>query len=178
LDNVHGLSIYFPLGTDLVLTTTNLHMSATYTLDELQFVADTKWKALINKYYVVRGSPVPTSTTEGHVDGVQIPDVTPPTTTMTITGILKAGQAITVTWAATDTQTGVVSATLWHMSHLDPWTAVMTQTGSSGVFLFTLHQQCPQELVVRATDHAGNIESFDAAVRLHCLYLPAILKNK
>jgi hypothetical protein len=198
LDHAHGLSIFLPLGEDLelpiLITETspitpglvisrNLRLRETYSSDQLQFVGDTMWGGLIDTYYDVVSSPVPTDTTEGPVDGPQIPDVTPPQTIITVTGTLAVGEAITVTWVATDTQTGVAGATLWHCPPRGEWTATLTQTGSSGVFPFTLSDACMNSLSVRAIDEAGNREPLDTSSNMvvinvqRCIYLPLIFKH-
>jgi hypothetical protein len=86
---------------------------------------------------------------------------------------------------ATDTQTGVVSGTLWHRPPRGAWTAVQTQTGSSGVFPFTLSAWCENGFAVRAGDEAGNIEALGNGSNVvivevqpcHYLYLPLTLKR-
>ena len=171
LDNVHGLSIFLPLGEDLelkfVVTETspitpgliisrNLRLREMYTSDQLQFVGDTSWKNLIGTYYAA--STVPTNTTGGPVIGLQEPDVTPPQSMVTPQGIFTAGQSITLTWVATDTQTGVTGASLWHQLPGGSWDEVETHSGLSGTFSITLSFMCINSLAVRAVDQAGNIE--------------------
>ena len=66
LDNVHGLSVYLPLGEDLILPITiaetspitpgrvitrYLHLREMYVCDQLQFACDTHWDELIAAYY-------------------------------------------------------------------------------------------------------------------------------
>ena len=198
LDDVHGLSIFLPLGEDLelpiVITETSpitpslvisrhLRLRDMYSGDQLQFVEDTAWGGLIATYYDVVSSPVPTDTTEGPVDGLLTPDVTPPQTTITVTGAFAVGETITVTWVATDTQTGVAGATWWYRPPRGQWTAVLTQTGSSGVFRFTLSHACVNGFAVRAIDKAGNVEPLDSgsnmiAVNVQpCIYMPLIFKH-
>jgi hypothetical protein len=200
LDDAHGLSIFLPLGEDLelpiVITETspitpglfisrNLRLREMYSSDQLQFVGDTMWGELIDTYYDVVASPVPTDTTEGPVDGPQIPDVTPPQAIITVSGTFAVGEAITVTWVATDTQTGVAGATLWHWPPRGEWTATLTGTGSSGVFPFTLTEACLNSLSVRAIDKAGNREPLDSGSNRIVLnvqpciytYLPLIFKH-
>jgi hypothetical protein len=201
LDDAHGLSIFLPLGEDLELPilitetstitpglvlTRNLRLRDTYSDDQLQFVADTSWGALINTYYEVISSPVPAGTTEGPVPGLLTPDVTPPRTTITATGTFAVGEAITITWVATDSQTGVDGATLWHRPPHGQWTAVLTQTGSSGTFSFTfttLSEACMNKFAVRAFDNAGNVESLDSGLNMifvnvqGCQYLPLVCRR-
>jgi parallel beta-helix repeat protein len=198
LDDVHGLSIFLPLGEDLelpiVITETSpitpslvisrhLRLRDMYSGDQLQFVGDTAWGGLIATYYDVVSSPVPTGTTEGPVDGLLTPDVTPPQTTITVTGAFAVGETITVTWVATDTQTGVAGATWWYRPPRGQWTAALTQTGSSGVFPFTLSHACANRFAVRAIDKAGNVEPLDSgsnmiAVNVQpCIYMPLIFKH-
>jgi parallel beta-helix repeat protein len=200
LDDVHGLSIFLPLGEDLelpiVITETspitpglvisrNLRLREMYSSDQLRFVGDTAWGDLIDTYYDVVSSPVPTDTTEGPADGLQVPDVTPPQTIVTITGAFTVGETISVTWVATDTQSGVDGATLWHLPPYGQWAPTLTQTGSSGVFPFTLPERCRTGFAVRATDKAGNMESLDSGSNMvivnvqPCSYsfLPLIFKS-
>ena len=197
LDDVHGLSVFLPLGEDLelpiVITETspitpglvisrNLRLREMYASDQLQFVEDTAWGALIDAYYRVVSSPVPTGTTEGPVDGPQNPDVTPPQTTITVTGVFTVGKTITVTWVTTDAQTGPLSGTLWHQPPSGSWSAVLTQGGSSGVFTFVLLTGGENRFAVCSTDKAGNLEPLNHGpntfvVRVEArVYLPLILK--
>lgn len=198
LDNVHGLSIFLPLGEDLelrfVVTETspitpgliisrNLRLREMYSSDQLQFVGDTSWKNLIDAYYAAAASTVPTSTTTGPVNGLQEPDVIPPQSMVTLQGQFTAGQIITLTWIATDTQTGVMNASLWHQLPSGSWSNVSTQTGSAGSFSFTLPFTCINKLAVRAVDRAGNVEpigqgantvSIDTA---YCARLPVLFRG-
>ncbi len=200
LDDVHGLSIFLPLGEDLelpivvtetstitpgLIITRNLRLREMYSGEQLQFVEDTAWGGLIDTYYDVVSSPVPTATTEGPVDGPQTPDVKPPKTTITITGQFAVGETITVTWVATDTQAGVAGAALWHRPHSCQWTSVLTQTGCSGAFHFSLSNRCMNGLSVRAVDKAGNVEPLSSGsntIDLNVqpcsyIYLPIVFKN-
>lgn len=201
LDGVRGLSVFLPLGEDLELPITitetseitpdlvitrNLRLRDAYTGDQLLFVKDTAWGNLIRTYYDVVASPVPTGTTDGPVDAPQKPDVAPPRTTITATGIFAVGEVVTFTWAATDTETGVESASLWHRGSCSPETAVLTQTGvSSGTFVLplTLTESCLSKFAVRAVDQAGNRESFDNGFNIvtrlvdPCIFLPLVIKD-
>jgi hypothetical protein len=198
LDDVHGLSVFLPLGEDLelpiVITETSpitpglvisrhLRLREMYASDQLQFVEDASWGTLIDTYYRVVSSPVPTGTTEGPVNGPQNPDVTPPQTTITVTGAFTVGKTITVTWVATDTQTGPLSGTLWHQPPSGSWSAVLTQGGSSGVFTFVLLTGGENRFAVCSTDRAGNLEppnhgpnTVVVPVKAR-VYLPLILKR-
>lgn len=195
LDNVHGLSIFLPLGEDLQLPmrivsdtstiTVNVPLRDTYSSDQLQFLADTAWRALIDAYYTAIASPVPSSTAEGHIDGLLTPDVTPPRTTIMLTGTFVVGEVITITWVATDTQTGVAGAMLWlHRPPAQP-VAVLVQGGSSGVFTSTLalSQGCLSGIAVRAFDGAGLIEPWDSGANMEmirmepCVCLPLIFRR-
>ena len=196
LDDVHGLSIFLPLGEDLELplpvTTTltgtlvltrNLRLRDMYTPEQLQFASDTAWDGMIDAYYAV-AAPVPTATTQGPVTGLLTPDVTPPQTSITLTGALTRDQSIDIVWHSVDRQTGVAQATLWHRPPRGTWTAVMTQTGSAGAFPFTLSQWCENGFAVQAVDQAGNIEPMEHGANLqiievqpcHYLFLPLTLK--
>jgi hypothetical protein len=121
-------------------------------------VGDSAWGSLIDSYYDVVASPIPTGTTEGPVDGLQRPDITPPATHISLSGTLAVGENITVTWSAADTQSGVTAATLWHRPPRQAWQSVTTQTASAGAFPFSLSQWCGNGFAVRAVDGAGNVE--------------------
>ncbi len=198
LDDVHGLSIFLPLGEDLELpipvTTTltgtlvlthNLRLRDTYTPEQLQFAADTAWDGMIDAYYAAVATPVPTATTQGPVAGLQRADVTAPQTTITLTGALTRGQTIDVVWQSIDQQTGVAQATLWHRPPRGAWTAIMTQTGRAGAFPFTLSQWCENGFAVQAVDQAGNIEPREHGPNwqiievqpCHEIFLPLTLKS-
>lgn len=199
LDNVHGLSIFLPLGEDLELPilitetspitpglviTRNVRLRDMYSRDQLQFVNDTAWKGLIDAYYEVVSTPVPTSTTEGPVEGPLMPDVTPPQTAITVTGTFAVGEMITVTWSATDTQTSVAGVVIWRYRPPAPWMIVRVQPGASGVFTstLTLAQGCTNGFAVRAFDGAGNVEQWSGANTAlimvePCVCLPLVSKN-
>jgi parallel beta-helix repeat protein len=199
LDNVHGLSIFLPLGEDLQLpivitetsqitpgleVTRNLHLRELYSSSELQFVGDINWGGLINTYYQVV-SVTAVTRDDGPLGGLREPDVTAPRTIITVTGAPSLGRAITLTWEAVDIQpgsdragSGVRDATLWYRPPFGHWTPVLTQTGSSGVFSFMLSTPCLTGLAVLATDRAGNVESVtpgENAISVdvpYCRYLP------
>jgi len=199
LDDAHGLSIFLPLGEDLelpvVITETspitptlvlsrNLRLRDLYTCDELRFVCDTSWDTMIEVYYDVAASLPPTDTTAGPVDGLLPPDISAPRTVVTAAGTIGFGEPISVTWVSTDTQAGVDAAALWHRPPDGAWTAVLTQTGSSGVFSFTSSGRCENVFSVRAVDRAGNLEPLDSGANVvvvdlqpcGCVYLPLILR--
>jgi len=205
LDGVHGLSIFLPLGEDLefptIITETvtgapgqvltrPLRLRDMYTADQLQFVGDTAWGDLIETYYAVVASPVPTDAPKGPVDGLITPDITPPQTTITVSGDFVAGATITVTWVATDTQSGASAATLWRRPFLGQWAPVSSpQGGASGTFAFALPlalcERCLNELAVRTTDEAGNVEPLEHGSNIqaifvqpcNALYVPVTLKR-
>lgn len=196
LDNVHGLSIFLPLGEDLELpivitetmpvtpslvVTRDLRLRDMYAGDQLQFVSSTVWGQLINTYYNVVSSPVPTDTIGGPVGILLTPDFTPPQTVITWTGAFTVGQAITITWGTTDAQSGLGSTTLWYQSPAGQWTTVMTQTGDSGIFPFTWPANCESRLAVLSIDKAGNSEvpgsanAINAKVQIcEHVYLPIV----
>jgi hypothetical protein len=202
LTDAHGLSAFLPLGEDLELPivvtetsgfapgevlTRNLRLRDSYTDAQLRFVADTSWDSLIHLYYDLTASPVPTDTTVGPAEGLISPDVTSPRTTISVSGPLTVGQTITVTWISTDTQSGVLSASLWHRPYQGEWMTVGSpQSGSSGVFSFTLFEQCLNDFAVQATDEAGNVEpieneSNEASINVQpcsLIYLPLVEKSK
>jgi hypothetical protein len=195
LDNVHGLSIFLPLGEDLelsievtatspispeVVITRNLRLRDTYTDDQLEFVRNTHWAQLITAYYAITASKPPTATLPGPQSGLLPPDVTPPRTLITFTGAITAGQMITVSWVTSDTETGVRQVDLlWKPAGQD-WTTVMTQTGEAGVWSFIWPHGGREGLGVRAIDGAGNIEPFRLSSNTVLLdvwarvYLPAV----
>jgi hypothetical protein len=169
MDNLHGLSIFLPFGEDLALNPpptgatptqqSNLRLRDLYRGDELRFVQDTQWKSLIETYYTAVGTPVPPGFTDGPVTTLLPTDVTPPTTTLTLTPAFAPGKVIVMTWVATDTQTGVVGASLvWYNVSSTQWITHSTQMGTSGRFTFTIPQHFGG-LAVRAFDKAGNVET-------------------
>ncbi|MBN2007169.1 MAG: right-handed parallel beta-helix repeat-containing protein [Anaerolineae bacterium] len=168
LEDVHGLSIFLPFGEDLELPvmitdtegiTRNVRLRDMYTGDQLQFLADSGWKALIDTYYEVGASEVTTDTTQGPVEGLLIPDVSPPQTYITVTGSLTANQDIYLTWDAMDDQSGTAGATFWYRSFGGEWTNVgLTMPVSSGLIPFKWSRHCEYSLAVRAVDKAGNVE--------------------
>jgi parallel beta-helix repeat protein len=182
LDNVHGLSIFLPLGEDLELPisitetspitpglviTRNLRLRDMYTCEQLQFVCDTSWAGLINTYYELVPTPVLTGTTTGPVDGLLPPDITPPSTVINITGTPEIGQDIEIAWASSDHQAGVREASLWHHPSHGEWASVgPSQAGSSGLFSFTLSDICENQFAVRATDQAGNLEPLGSGANI------------
>jgi hypothetical protein len=205
-DNLHGLSVFLPLGEDLELvvsdtvslapqpTATRLvPLRDTYTSGELRFVGDTAWGTLINAYYNIVA--VPTSTTNGPVDGLVATDITPPRTTIAVAGAFAVGEQISITWSGEDLQTnvdgatipgsGVNGATLWYQPPgiNRPSEVVSTQGGTAGVFLFTLSERGCNTFAVLAIDKVGNVEPFHGsnntfvvrtADQLCPAYLPAI----
>ena len=129
-----------------------------YTSDQLEFVGATVWKNLIETYYDLVYSPVPTDTTKGPVGKLLTPDVTPPTTTVGFSGTITVGQAITATWVVTDTESKPSNTVLWYQPPQGQWAPVLTLTASSGTFSFTWPERCESGLAVRSTDNAGNEE--------------------
>jgi len=78
LDNAHGISIYLPLGQDLLMTlededgiTETVKVRDWYTDDQLSFAANTQWNEFIATYYAVTSTPVPTSTLQGPRGGIR-----------------------------------------------------------------------------------------------------------
>ncbi|MBN1486001.1 MAG: hypothetical protein JW981_00080, partial [Anaerolineae bacterium] len=205
LDNAHGLSIFLPLGEDLefsiMLTETspisasiivrrNLRLRDLYTPEQLQFLADTTWDTLINSYYDVFSASIPTyirPTTQEPVGGLQVPDVTPPETTIELTGPLTAGETITINWTTVDAQTGVEEVRLWHRSSQIEWYEVdAVQTLELNQWRFTLQHSGENAFSVRGIDSAGNIEPLQnqsnivvvmVASKPGTIFLPVILKE-
>jgi hypothetical protein len=194
LDNVHGLSIFLPLGEDLLLPVTvsqasvlapaqtiDLHLRDTYTTTQLLFVSDTTWESLIDKYYKIVA--VPTGTTNGPIGGLLTSDSIPPQTTITITGRLDLSQTIRIEWSATDKQldvhgnridgAGVTGATLWWQPpppQKEPM-PIATQGDVKGAFTFTLTKRGCNILSVRAIDQVSNIEPLVNGPNARTVYL-------
>lgn len=177
LENAHGLSVFLPLGEDLefpiVLTPTlavtarpvatdYLHMRDLYTCDQLSFVCDTAWKGMIDAYY--SWASVPVTSTQELTRSLLTPDYAAPETIITLTGMLTAGQDITVTWTTRDAGTGVKGAELWYRPLNGVWTVVRPlQPGNAGRFLFTLPHTCGNGIAVRGVDWAGNREPVNSS---------------
>ncbi len=194
LDNVHGLSIFLPLGEDLqlplVMTDTEgithtLHLRDMYTADQLRFLQDAKWKTLIDTYYGGI-TDIPSNTPSGPVTGLLVPDITIPQTVITATGALRVNQGIYLTWHATDDQSGVAGASFWYRPPNGVWTSGgLTMPISSGFIPFRWASICEYELAVRAVDKAGNVEPFYHGQNTQqffivpCLrvYLPLLLRD-
>lgn len=198
LDNAHGISLFLPLGEDLILpiTTTSeitpglvitqyKHLYESYTASQLDFVRDTHWGEMIAEYYAIVESPIPTDTTRGPLKGLLMPDVVPPYTVITITGIYTAGNEIAIQWSASDLGSGVSGAELWHQALGEEWRiASSPQSGLSGTFTFGLTTGCTLGLAVRGIDKAQNFEAYDDDENNtylyvdYCTQLPLILKNR
>jgi hypothetical protein len=186
----YGLSIFLPVGEDLELpiTTTetspitptltitrNVRLRDLYTGDQLDFVSVTGWDRFINRYYAAAAG-VLTSTMPGPVvEQLLSPDVTPSQTIITLTGWTSTG--ITLTWTAADAESGVNGAALWTRPAGGQWVStVLSQTGTSGVFVYQAINRC-DELAVRASDAAGNLEPAEHSsnyVATRCVYLPLV----
>ncbi len=199
LDNAHGLSIFLPLGEDLELplvitetspitpgleVTRNLRLRELYSSSELQFVGDTSWGNLINAYYQAI-SVTATTKDAVPVGGLLEPDVAAPRTIITATGTPVLGSMITLTWEASDLQpgSGVGGAAFWHRPPSGQWTPLLTQTNTSGLFLFTVSAPCLNGLAVRAVDKSGNIEAVSSGSNTifidvpYCRFLPVISRQ-
>lgn len=209
---VHGLSIFLPLGEDLELDipitetspitpglvmTRNLKLREMYTCLQLSFMCDyaggseTGWARLINSYYDVAPPPVDTKT--GPLGGVLEPDVTPPQTVITVTGTIRKGEAIHITWTSKDPEggpaTGVKGAQVWHLEANGEWKPIEQieeswQAGTLGEFIVPLKWVCQNSLAVRAEDNSGNLESPNSGantVKLEiptCVRLPLLVRGK
>jgi hypothetical protein len=112
------------------------------------------------------------------VDGLQVPDITPPQTRLALAGTARLGETITLAWEASDDRTGVARAALWHQSPQGEWEDTgQAQDGSSGQFSFTLTEACGHRFSIRSADGAGNLEPFDNganAIALAVDYCPAL----
>jgi hypothetical protein len=171
LENVHGLSIYLPLGEDLELpivitetvginasdaVTRNLRLRETYAASQLQFVADTDWELLIDTYY--ESVTVPPALRSVSAIGLLLPDYSPPQSVITVTGDLTVGETIYLDWLSTDLESGVSIVTLWQQPLFGAWQKVAQKSAASGSYAFTLAQFCSNGFAVTAKDRAGNIE--------------------
>lgn len=163
----NGLSIFLPLGEDLELpititettgSTRNLRLRDLYTAEQLQFVGDTGWGELITTYYDIIAPPP--EEIEGPLPGLQPVDITPPTTAVSYSGRPGSQQVVEIFWEATDTESAVAGATLWHRTYQGEWINTgRTQEGAAGKFQVTLGVRfCQEEFAVRSLDFAGNEE--------------------
>ena len=173
LDNVHGLSIYLPLGEDLELpiliteTTTmaptdvvtrNLRLREMYSDTQLQFVADTDWDQLIDTYYT--SIAVLASVRNQKTLGLLHTDYTPPQSVITFTGQITIGEMITMSWSASDLQAGIKNVTLWYRPTHSDWSQLAVQSNATGVYLTEISDICRIGFAALATDKAGNQEIF------------------
>ncbi len=194
LENVHGLSIFFPLGEDLelpvIITDTKgmtrpLRLRDTYTTEQLQFLADVNWKALIDLHY--EGAPwIPIAGIQGPAARLLVPDIQTPQTYITVTGPLTVNRGVYLTWNAQDHQSGVGGASFWYRHFGSDWTSAgLTMPIASGMIPFRWSHICEYELAVRAIDKAGNMEPFYHGANTlklliaPCLrlYLPLIMRR-
>jgi parallel beta-helix repeat protein len=184
LDNAHGLSIFLPLGEQLQLPviitetggiTRNLSLLETYSSEQLRFVNDHTWDALIGQYYAKYGSTIPVVVrTAGSPLGLQPADIFPPQTMITVTGEIGVGKSITIQWSATDpvtgtgrAATGVEAAGLWRQGPRGEPKLEGTQTGSAGSFTFTITETGRYAFAVLAQDRVGNVEPFDHGANIY-----------
>lgn len=187
LDNLHGLSIFLPLGEDLelrpppglvpALQQEYPRLRSTYTA-ELRFVAETRWKALIDSYYGATAIAPPVRSTNGPVDSPLLPDFTSPETTITVTGELAAGQSLTIDWSARDEQSGVELVRFVRRLPTADWELVAVSEAPAGSFAYAVSGQC-DDIAVYAIDGAGNIEFIRPRTNglLSCdLVLPQIVR--
>jgi hypothetical protein len=181
-DYAHGPSIYFPLGEDQEFTITDtlsttpteiityhISLRSLYTPDQLIFLQDTSWESLIDAYYVITETLVPTTSPGRPVGDLQIPDVTAPQTgIIPPPGSYGLGDTIEVSWATTETQSGLDSTTLWYRpSQFADWeisTTVPAEQGNSAQF--TIPYICDLELAVTGTDQSGNMETIGGQNRV------------
>jgi hypothetical protein len=173
LERVHGLSIFLPLGEDLELVSLspsaldrNPRLRETYTSEQLLFAGETYWAALIDRYYQTAGN-VPGAATQGPLEGLIPPDVTPPQSSISVSSPQYPGQEVTIAWSAEDRQSGVASASLWVRPPGGEWAAAgPAQAGPpgaslSGLFVYPASAACGAAFAVRAVDAAGNVEPPD-----------------
>lgn len=200
LDNTNGLSVFLPFGEDLRFDVTDtaqapgatpsetaeLRLLDLYNADELRFVRDSQWRALIDTYYQRYGSGrIPTVTkVRRELDGLQVPDVDPPEIAISLEGEVRPGQAVTLRWSATDAQSGVLGARLYRQQVDGSWLPVGSIVrAESGAFTVEAESRCIERYGVFATDNAGN----EARPRggseevnlypLHCAALPYALRD-
>lgn len=198
LDNVHGLSIFLPLGEDLQLPlpisstlpidetgTRNIRLRDTYTTRELRFVADSTWGTMIERYYQLKDGTIPTETTTGPVAGLQEPDIVPPQSTLTFVGNQQVGADITLSWNSNDAKSGVRGVTIWQKQAENDWLQIGASTAPSGTQSVHLATNCRNSFAVNGTDQAGNIEPIVPGANMLVVdvepcyrsYLPAIANN-
>jgi hypothetical protein len=180
LDNVHGLSIFLPLGEDLelpdVITSTspitpglvmtqNVKLRAIYTANQLRFVDEHSWDELVSAYYTAVATPVMTATTTGPAAGLQEPDVIPPQSVITASPLVNVGETLAVHWSTTDSKSSLKQVALWRQPPGGEWAAVVTQTvpldtgrSASGTFATVLDEGCTHRLAVIAVDAIDNRE--------------------
>ncbi|MBV7326844.1 hypothetical protein KFU94_01005 [Chloroflexi bacterium TSY] len=185
LTNVHGLSIFLPIGEELelpiIITTTsqitsetvltrNLQLREMYTKNQLKFVERTKWGDLIDRYYELATPSI--GVTDGPIDGLLQPDISPPETFITYTGVPNIGDNIQISWQLTDTQSAIISATLWQKLPTENWTVKQSvqyveensDIGQSSRFIkdnsenILLSEICTHKFSLQAMDSAGNLE--------------------
>ena len=176
LDGVHGLSIFLPLGEDLLFDLQGvqapdpaalLHLRDVYSSDQLRFVAATSWRGLIERYYELAAAGVPTETADGPADGLLPPDVTPPQTAVTVMGRQSLGQGLSLAWSADDSQSGVAGAALWVRQKGGDWLDTsLAQSGAAGQFHYPQILACGSSLAARAADAAGNLEPLEHGANL------------
>jgi hypothetical protein len=177
-----------PLGEDLILAvpatqamaaptaagTVNLPIRNTYTSSQLTYVGATKWKDLIDTYYHIVATPVPTRTDGGPLNLLPPDNVPPQTTTIVVSAVVRLGTVITITWTSTDIQravngnkingSGVTGADLWYRPPGGFWKPAPqnpTQGGTSGMYSFLLDTPCGYRFAVRANDRIGNYEPLE-----------------
>ncbi|MEZ4730230.1 MAG: clostripain-related cysteine peptidase [Caldilineaceae bacterium] len=198
LDNVHGVSIFLPLGEDLqfplpissTLSTDatanrNIRLRDTYTTHELRFVADSTWGTLIERFYQLKDGTILTGTTIGPVAGLQEPDIAPPQSTLNLVGDRRVGADISLSWNSSDTQSGVREITIWQKAAENDWMQIGASTALSGTQSVHLVTNCRNSFAVNGTDQAGNIEPILSGVNMLVVdiapcyrsYLPAIANN-
>ncbi|MEI7769170.1 MAG: clostripain-related cysteine peptidase [Chloroflexales bacterium] len=174
LDGLHGLSIFLPLGEDLELRPPDAsslppqgypRLRSVYT-DELRFVAETRWKAMIDAYYAAVNTPVPVSAPGQPVTAQLPPDLTSPRTVITVAGEFAADQSVTINWDSQDSQSGIGLVTFLRRLPLGQWEAVGTTHAPSGSFTYTASGPC-DDVAVYAVDAAGNAELITEGVNAH-----------
>jgi hypothetical protein len=191
LADVHGLSIFLPLGEDLELVVPAplqnapgevnerlVRLRETYTAEQLRFLSATSWRGLIDRYYQV--ATVPPGETDGPAEGLLPPDISPPDTTIQVTAPVSLGGAVYVTYTAADVQTGITGIELWARSPGGGWQPRMAVdhqppvVTTEGSFELPGPIACGTRYTVVAVDGAGNRGPLDGAGNSAALGPPCI----
>jgi hypothetical protein len=207
LTRTSGLSIFLPLGEDLVQLVQDgpddpapisVRVRDIYNASQLQFVAETGWKTLIDAYYLRPPSPIPSTTLTQELEGLQLPDITPPRTAIRVESVIQDTRSpsltipltltLTLNWTSEDVHSGVQSAFFARQRADGTWEEIRSLgqvIGSEFTHTLLLEQTaCVVRVAVFARDEAGNLETVRPGVNEvtlvipYCVYLPVVLKNR